>query len=305
MRVETSAIGLQAFSSSPERIQGEAGTETVPLVSRPRNQTTKKAKAQDQSISHVETPQDSIVAYLPLVRLVAERIHRRLPAGIDLDSLIQSGIVGLMEALQRYDLSRGVTFHTYAHYRIQGEIIEYLRSLDWVSRSVRAWGRKIGTARNRLEGWLGREATPEEMAAELHVSLEEYYRVTQKVSEATLFSLEDLLTDPEGERRMAQEAFCHNPFQDPLTVLEKKDLVEKLTAALETLSERERLVVTLYYYEELTLKEIGEVLGLTEGRICQIHAQAVSRLRPVLGVKIENQFPTVKQRHAVACPNMN
>lgn len=298
MRAETSTIRIQ-----PKRIRKEERTELLALT--PRNQITEKAKPQDQNRSPVEASQESIEAYLPLVRLVAERIHRRLPAGIDLDSLINSGIVGLMEALQRYDFSRGVTFHTYAHYRIQGEIIEYLRSLDWVSRSVRAWGRKMVAARNRLEGWLGREASPEEMAAELHISLEEYYRVTQKVSEATLFSLEDLLTDPEGECGMAQEAFCHNPFQDPLAVLEKKDLVEKLTAALETLSERERLVVTLYYYEELTLKEIGEVLGLTEGRICQIHAQAVSRLRPILGARTEKQFPTIVREEQMACPSMN
>jgi len=297
MRAETST-GHQS-----RRTRREERPELLPLT--PHSQMTEKAKSQDQNVNPVETSQDSIEAYLPLVRLVAERIHRRLPAGIDLDSLINSGIVGLMEALQRYDFSRGVTFHTYAHYRIQGEIIEYLRSLDWVSRSVRAWGRKMGAARNRLEGWLGREATPEEMAKELHISLEEYYRVTQKVSEATLLSLEDLLADPEGECGMAQEAFCHNPFQDPLTVLEKKDLVQKLTAALETLSERERLVVTLYYYEELTLKEIGEVLGLTEGRICQIHAQAVSRLRPVLGARPEKRFSTTVRKEQMAYSSMN
>ncbi|MGH7967009.1 MAG: FliA/WhiG family RNA polymerase sigma factor [Candidatus Binatia bacterium] len=290
MRADTSTGGYQARSSSSGRTQREEGTEALPLVPRSRGQATKKAKVRDQRSSQADAPQEAIDAYLPLVRMVAERIHRRLPAGIDLDSLIHSGIVGLMEALQRYDVNRGVTFYTYAHYRIQGEIIEYLRSLDWVSRSVRAWGRKMAATRSRLEGWLGREPASEEMAAELHISLTEYYRLDQKVSEATLVSLEELLLDPEGEGTVGQEAFCHNPFQDPLTALESKDLVEKLTAALETLSERERLVVTLYYYEELTLKEIGEVLGLTEGRICQIHAQAVSRLRPVLGGRAERQL---------------
>jgi RNA polymerase sigma factor for flagellar operon FliA len=222
-------------------------------------------------------------AYLPLVRLVAERIHRRLPPGIDLGSLIHSGIVGLLEALQRYDPKRGVAFQTYARYRIQGEIMEYLRSLDWVSRSVRAWGRRVAAARSRLTGKFGREASPEEMAGELGVTLEEYYRVDQKVNDATLLSLEDLSIASEEEWRRAQEKFAHSPFQDPLACVEGKDLVEKLTAAIEKLPERERLVVTLYYHEELTLREIGETLGLTEGRICQIHTQAVARLREALG----------------------
>ncbi|MGH9428716.1 MAG: FliA/WhiG family RNA polymerase sigma factor, partial [Terriglobia bacterium] len=213
--------------------------------------------------------------------------------------------VGLLEALQRYDHSRGVSFQTYARYRIQGEIIEYLRSLDWVSRSVRAWGRKVTAARNRVEGWLGREANPDEMAAELEVSLDEYYRVHQKVSEAALLSLEDLATTSEGEWKDAQDLFSDNPFQDPLGALEKKDLVAKLTTALNTLPERERLVLTLYYYEELTLKEIGHIMELSEGRICQIHTQAVTRLRPALGLKHNGQPVIVQHREAAAWSHLN
>jgi RNA polymerase sigma factor for flagellar operon FliA len=226
---------------------------------------------------------DELVAtYLPLVRLVAERIHRRLPPGIDVESLVHSGVVGLLEALERYDPKRGVEFQSYARYRIQGEIMEYLRSLDWVSRSVRAWGRKVATARSHLSGRLGREASPEEMADALGIPLEEYYRVEQKVTEGTLLSLEDLSIVSEDEWRKAREHFFNDPFQDPLTLLESKDLVRKMTQAIDQLPERERLVVTLYYHEELTLKEIGEVLNLSEGRISQIHAQAVSRLRQAL-----------------------
>jgi RNA polymerase sigma factor for flagellar operon FliA len=240
--------------------------------------------------------EEIVDAYLPLVRLVAERIHRRLPPGIDVGSLIHSGIVGLLEALQRYDPKRGVAFQTYARYRIQGEIMEYLRSLDWVSRSVRAWGRRVSAARTRLTGKFGREASPEEMAKELGVSLDEYYRVDQKVSDSTLLSLEDLSAASEEEWRRAQEKFANNPFQDPLVCVEGKDLVEKLTSAIDTLPERERLVVSLYYHEELTLREIGEMLGLTEGRICQIHSQAVSRLRQALEDTVTKDEPPAKPR---------
>ena len=234
-----------------------------------------------------KTRDEMLDAHMPLVRLVAERIHRRLPPGVDLESLIHSGVVGLLEALQRYDDRRGVAFQTYARYRIQGEIMEYLRSLDWVSRSVRSWGRKMGVARTRLAGRLGREASPEEMASELDVPLAEYYRFDQKVSEATLLSLEDLTLASGEEWSKTQEELGTQAFPDPFAAVEGKDLVEKLASAIETLPERERLVVTLYYHEELTLREIGEILSLTEGRICQIHAQAVTRLQHALGARGE------------------
>lgn len=225
-----------------------------------------------------------IEAYLPLVRYVAEKVHRRLPPGVDQESLIHSGVVGLLEALERYDPGRGVAFEEYARYRIHGEVMQSLRSLDWVSRSVRAWGRKVAAAVSRLVAKLGREPIDEELAAELEISLEEYYRIDQKVSEATLLKLEDLSLKSEEAYEKAQEELSSPRFQDPLKAVESKDLVEKLSAAIKELPERERLLMTLYYYEELTLKEVGEIFGLSEGRICQIHSQAVTRLRQALGV---------------------
>src|SRR5262249_33766070 len=210
-----------------------------------------------------------VIKYLPLVRYVAEKIHRRLPPGVDLESLVHSGTVGLLEALNRYDPRRGVAFEVYARYRIQGEVMQCLRSLDWVSRSVRSWGRKIEAARNRLAGKFVREPTAEEMAQELDITLENYYRVDQQLNDATLLSLEDLSVASEAEWERTQEKFAHNAFIDPLTFVESKDMVQKLAAAVQNLPERERTVITLYYHEELTLREIGEILGLSEGRICQ------------------------------------
>ena len=269
--------------SKPKEQQAEKSTGKITSVAQLEPSTAKRAIAQ-------KTRDEMLDAHMPLVRFVAERIHRRLPPGVDLGSLIHSGIVGLLEALQRYNEDRGVAFKTYARYRIQGEIIEYLRSLDWVSRSVRAWGRKIGVARTRLAGRLGREGSAEEMALELGVPLTEYYRVDQKVSEATLLSLEDLTPASEEEWSKGQEEFRSRSFQDPFASVEGKELVEKLATAIEALPERERLVVTLYYHEELTLREIGEILSLTEGRICQIHTQAVSRLQHALGAKGEQSL---------------
>jgi RNA polymerase sigma factor for flagellar operon FliA len=242
-------------------------------------------KARVKTSEGLGSQEEIVDTYLPLVRLVAGRIHRRLPPGIDMQSLIHSGIVGLLEALQRFDPGRGVPFLTYAPRRIQGEIMEYLRSLDWVGRSVRSWGRRVTATRTRLLCKFGREASPEEMANELGVSLEKYYQLDQTVNDATLLSLEELHGASEKERWWTPEKSASNPFQDPFVCFEGKELVEKLAGAIEELPERERLVVTLYYHEELTLREIGEILGLTESRICQMHAQVVSCLRQALGEK--------------------
>ena len=225
-----------------------------------------------------------VTKYLPLVRYVAEKVHRRLPPGVDLESLVHSGVVGLLEALERFDPQRGVDFEVYARYRIQGEVMQCLRSLDWVSRSVRSWGRKIEAARNRLAGKFVREPNAEEMAKELEIPLETYYRVDQQLNDATLLSLEDLSIASESEWERTQEKYAHTSFLDPLAFVESKDLVEKLAVAVQALPERERTVLTLYYHEELTLREIGEILDLSEGRICQIFGQAVARLRGLLGM---------------------
>ena len=237
--------------------------------------------------------EELVTKYLPLVRYVAEKVHRRLPPGVDLESLVHSGVVGLLEALERFDPRRGVEFEVYARYRIQGEVMQCLRSLDWVSRSVRAWGRKIEAARSRLAGKFVREPNAEEMAKELEIPLETYYRVDQQLNDATLLSLDDLSIASEAEWERTQEKYAHHTYLDPLAFVEGKDLVEKLAVAVQGLPDRERTVVTLYYYEELTLREIGEILDLSEGRICQIFGQAVARLRASLGLKPRE--PTAKR----------
>ena len=229
--------------------------------------------------------EEMVTQYLPLVRFVAERVHRRLPPGVDLESLIHSGVVGLLQALDRFDPKRGVDFEIYARYRIQGEVMQCLRSLDWVRRSVRSWGRKIEAAKIKLAAKFAREPAAEEIAKELEIPLESYFRLEQQVNEATLLSLEDLSIASEAEWERAQEKYTNSPFLDPLSVVEGKDLVEKLASGVAALPERDRLVVTLYYYEELTLREIGQILDLSEGRVCQILAQVVACLRSTLGIK--------------------
>lgn len=244
--------------------------------------------------------EDAVSKYLPLVRFVAEKIHRRLPPGVDLESLIHSGVVGLLEALKRFDPKRGVEFEIYARYRIQGEVMQCLRSLDWVSRSVRSWGRKIEAARSKLAGQFVREPSTEEMAKELEIPLETYFRLDQQVSDATLLSMDDLTVTSESGWEGAHQKYTQNLHLDPLSFVENKDLVDKLASAVEALPERERIVVTLYYHKELTLREIGEILDLSEGRICQIFAQAVRRLRVALRVTIKLKEGSATKRSAEA-----
>jgi RNA polymerase sigma factor for flagellar operon FliA len=263
-----------------------------------RKSSSKGRASTSQKVDQAREPM--VNKYLPLVRFVAEKIHRRLPPGVDLESLIHSGVVGLLEALERFDPKRGVEFEIYARYRIQGEVMQCLRSLDWVSRSVRSWGRKIEAARARLAGRFIREPSAEEMAKELEIPLETYYRLDQRVNDATLLSLEDLSLASEADWEGAHQNFTQNVFLDPLSFVENKDLVNKLAGAVDRLPERERMVVTLYYHEELTLREIGEILELSEGRICQIFAQAVGRLRVALGVTVKPKDGTSAKRSADA-----
>ena len=228
-----------------------------------------------------DEPRERLLAGgLPLVERMARQLHRRVPSSIDLESLVHSGVVGLLEALERYDPARGVPFHVYARHRIYGEMIQCLRSLDWVSRSIRAWGRRVTAARRHLSERLGREATSEELAEKLGLSLEAWHRINYQVGEQKCLSLDDpsggasLVLDREGWETERQE--------DPVDIVERRDLVDKLKRAVAMLPERERLVVTQRHYQELKFREIGEGLGVTEARTCQLYVQARRRLRQAL-----------------------
>lgn len=256
---------LDAVSAHPER-------EEIAAIVPPRRRANTPQNRQ--------ALQALVEASLPLVHQEAKALQRRLPQWIDGESLRQSGVVGLLDAVTRYDRSRGVPFKDYARYRIRGEIMEYLRSLDWASRQVREWGRRLTTSHLRLTHRLGREVSSEELAADLGVSLERYYHVEHRVNHSTLVSLEQLSAAAEGN--WTPEGEASRAFQDPAAVVEQQDLREKLAAAIARLSPRERLVVQLYYHDELTLKAIGKRLGVTEGRACQILSQIIARLRQAL-----------------------
>jgi RNA polymerase sigma factor FliA len=221
-----------------------------------------------------------ILTYAPLVKFVAGRLGASLPSHVDEQDLVSYGLLGLIGAIERYDPDREIKFETYAIMRIKGAIIDELRSLDWVPRSVRSRAREIERAIVELERTLMRAPTDEEIAAKVGISSEELDRSLFEISRSSMAALDELWTPQGGGDQVALiDTIEDAAGADPEFSLEQNELNEALGEAIARLPEREKLVVTLYYYEELTLREIGEVLGVTESRVSQLHTKAVLRLK--------------------------
>ncbi len=221
-----------------------------------------------------------ILTYAPLVKFVAGRLGATLPSHVDEQDLVSYGLLGLIGAIERYDPDREIKFETYAIMRIKGAIIDELRSLDWVPRSVRSRAREIERAIVDLERTLMRAPTDEEIAAKLSISGDELERSLTDISRSSMAALDELWTPQGGGDQVALiDTIEDQSGASPEFSLEQTELNDALAEAIARLPEREKLVVTLYYYEELTLREIGEVLGVTESRVSQLHTKAVLRLK--------------------------
>ncbi|WP_404376512.1 RNA polymerase sigma factor FliA [Vreelandella aquamarina] len=213
-----------------------------------------------------------LTQYMPLVRRQALTLQVRLPASIELDDLIQAGMVGLLEALGRFDAAQGATFATFASQRIRGAMMDELRTRDWLPRSVRRSARAVDDTVRRLEQQYGRPPEEGEIARELGMPLSEYQQLLNDTNSGQLLPFEALIAD--GCEPAGDEAHSR-PFEQLLDEQQRQTLIE----AIEALPEREKLLMALYYQEEMNLKEVGAVLGVTESRVSQLHSQAVSRLR--------------------------
>ena len=222
-----------------------------------------------------------VVAYSPLVKYVAGRMAAGLPSHVDEGDLISYGLIGLIGSIERYDLDRDIKFETFAVARIKGAIIDELRSLDWVPRSVRSKARDVEKTHSLLENRLGRAPTEEEMAAKLGVGIDDFRNTLLEIANSSVLALDDLWTvaDPDGGQVSLLDTIRDPHAVDPEEAIDTVELKDRLAEAIESLPDRERLVIALYYYETLTLREIGEVLGVTESRVSQLHTKAVLGMR--------------------------
>ena len=222
-----------------------------------------------------------ILHYSPLVKYVAGRVGAGLPPNIEQADLISYGIFGLIDAIEKFDLERAIKFETYAMSRIRGAIIDELRSIDWIPRSVRSKAREVERAYAALEGRLHRSPTEAEVAGELGIGLEDLHTIFSQVSFVNVVALDELLSagGEKGDTLSLVDTLQDTKAEDPVAAFENEETKHLLARAINTLPEREKIVVTLYYYEGLTLAEIGQVLGVTESRICQMHTKAVLQLR--------------------------
>jgi RNA polymerase sigma factor for flagellar operon FliA len=221
-----------------------------------------------------------LLEHLPIVRFLARRIHERLPQHVEMDDLISAGVVGLMDAFAKFDSTKQVQFRSYAQFRIRGAILDSLRTLDWSPRELRRKGRAVEEAIRVLTARLGHAPSEGEVASELGVRLDIYQQLLGDLKGLEIGTLHMERNEDSGEEELAYVP--GNPEEDPLFRCLRGEMEERLTDAIQELPERERLVMTLYYYEEMTMREIGMALGVVESRVSQIHASAVLHLRSAL-----------------------
>jgi RNA polymerase sigma factor for flagellar operon FliA len=237
-----------------------------------------KSYKQDQSNQEIRNI--LIERYLPLVRYNAERVWAKLPDGVDLNDLISAGVFGLMDAIDAYDLGRGVKFETYCVPRIRGAMLDELRTMDWVPRLVRSKASKLESARKEAEAEFGRPPSDVEMSQRMRISLPEYEKLKSEASAVNLVSLNKKWYETDSYKDVREvDILEDSKGEDPTRGIQKRDLMKLVTKGL---NRNERLIIILYYYEELTMKEIGNTLGLSESRVSQMHSSIVARLKDQL-----------------------
>lgn len=229
-----------------------------------------------------EKRDELILTYAPLIKYIATRLASRLPAHVSLDDLISCGIIGLIDAIDKFDLDKNVQFKTYAEFRIKGAMLDELRALDWVPRSVRSKITQLDTTYSSMEKKLGRPANDDEMAKTLNLSLEEFHKLLDETKSITFMDIELIKQRSPEMKSAAITDIIDSGTTDPFAALSFAQIRALVAQAIGDLPEKEKLTVSLYYFEELTMKEIGLVLGYTESRISQMHSKAVLRLRSKL-----------------------
>ncbi len=270
LRPWAALAAAKAYGRAP---QPQMHTPVAPLVAAPAAAEAAEAPEPFDRDNREQIIKD----YVPLVKFVAHRIASRLPSHVELDDLINSGILGLMDAIEKFEPARNIKFKTYAELRIKGAILDGLRDLDWVPRSLRRKKKDIEGAYHMLEQQMGRAATDEEVAGHLGVPLEELHKNLDELKGVTLGTFVEVGEDGEGESLIS---FVPDPdAEDPHQIFQSSEIKDILRDAMEVLPKKEKFVVQLYYFDELTMKEIGTLLNITESRVSQVHTKAMLRLR--------------------------
>jgi RNA polymerase sigma factor for flagellar operon FliA len=289
----------QAGKSQRRPRRTQAPSADISAVNRiPAEINKKEPVAVESATAPSQRPGDLLTAeqeklmieHLPIVRFIARRIHERLPQHVPIEDLYSAGVVGLLDAFSKFDPSKQVQFRSYAQFRIRGAILDNLRTLDWSPRELRRKGRAIEQAIQTLTAQFGRAPNELEIAAQLHIDLAAYQQLLGELKGLEIGTLHSERSEDSGEEELVY--LPNRPEEDPLFRYLHAEMRERLTQAIGELPERERLVMTLYYYEETTMKEIGLILGVVESRISQIHASAVLHLRARLADFARQQGPT-------------
>lgn len=237
-------------------------------------------RAYQEQNSNLESVRELVEKHAPLVKRIALHLRARLPESVLLDDLLQAGIEGLLEAAKSYQLGKGASFETFAGIRIKGAMLDEMRRGDWSPRSVHRASRKMAQVQQSLEATLGRMPSSEEMANEMEVTIEDYRKMARHSLSARLVSLDEPMGGEDGVSERAD--FVEDQGDTPEELVEQDDMRSRLIEAIKSLPERDQLLLNLYYFEELNLREIGEVLGVSESRVSQLHSQAASKLRGIL-----------------------
>ena len=252
------------------------------------SEISKKIRNLKDYKSHIDSEKRDqiIVEYSSLIRYIAQKIASRLPSNIELDDLISCGVIGLMDAIDKYDPTRDNKFKTYAEFRIRGAMLDELRAQDWVPRSVREKAKLIERSYQKLESELGRAATDEEMCKELNINQEEFYSLLNKARSVSVLNIDDATSVGSGDKKLMIGLLENRRSLNPFFAVNFKKARERIKNGIKSLPERQRLVLSLYYYEDLNLKEIGQVLNVTESRVSQLHTQAIIQLK----IRLKDDF---------------
>ncbi len=277
----------KAYEAAQKLVKNDAKSDVGRDVGRDVGNDVKNDKAKQKNVgvaTRAKPMNDDpmrnqiIMDYAPLIKYIAQKIAARLPSNIDIDDLFSAGVIGLMDAIDKYDPSRDNKFKTYAEFRVRGAILDELRSQDWVPRSVREVNKREDRARTELEHLYGRPPSDKEIATFMQIPIDEYHERTGR-TRVSMLSIEELGGTQNGDRKSLLDCLENTNTKNPFMHLKNKAVWDMIQKSVEELPEKQKLVLSLYYYEDLNLKEIGKILDVTESRVSQLHTQAVQKMR--------------------------